>query len=355
MTNTSPPPLLASQDPAPRRVAVLRASRIGDFICATPFLRLLRRTLPQAEITLITLPMLCPAAARLDSLDRVAGFPGFPGLAEQLFEPRRALAFLRRMQARRFDLAIQLQGSGVYANPFTLLLGARRTAGFVRPGDPPGRLDAALPLPDAGHEVQRVLAMADLLGLPRPAGPPPPTEFPLWPQDHAAAAALLEGAARPLIGLHPAARDATRRWSPARFAAAAGELQRRCGGTLVGLGEAAEAPLVERILQDARAPQRSLAGKTSLPALGAVIQRLDLLLTNDSGPAHIAYALGAPTVTIFGGGDPRRYGPPAPGPFRTPAAPAECRPCGYARCPVGDACLQAISVEQVVEAALQLL
>lgn len=76
--------------------------------------------------------------------------PGFPGIAEQLFEPRRALEFCAAMQAERFDLAVQMHGSGVYANPFTLLLGARVTAGFIRPGDSPGRLDAALPMPTCG-------------------------------------------------------------------------------------------------------------------------------------------------------------------------------------------------------------
>ena len=153
------------------------------------------------------------------------------------------------MQAEEFDLALQLHGSGVYANPFTLMLGARATAGFIRPGDPAGRLAAALPLPESGHEIRRVLSLPVFLGAP-PQGDE--TEFPLWPEDHAAAEELLRGAERPLIGLHPAAREATKRWPAERFAALAGQLQRCHGGTVVLVGGADELPLAEAVARACR-------------------------------------------------------------------------------------------------------
>lgn len=123
---------LARLPEPPRKVAILRASRVGDFLCATPAYR---AALPASHITLITLPMLRDLAERLPYFDRVVDFPGFPGIAEQLFEPGRFAAFLHAMRAERFDLAIQMQGSGVNSNPFLLLLGAHYTAGFVRSGD----------------------------------------------------------------------------------------------------------------------------------------------------------------------------------------------------------------------------
>ena len=214
-------PGLLDRLPQPRKVALVRASRIGDFICAGPALRALRAALPEAEICMITLPILAELADRSPYLDRTILFPGYPGLAEQFFDARRALAFFQAMQAERFDLAIQMQGSGVYSNPFALMLGASATAGFIRPEDAPGRLDAALPLPDTGHEMYRVRALTDFLGAPAQGDE---TCFPLWPVDHTAADALLAGAQPPLIGLHPAARDATRRWPPDHFAAAAARL-----------------------------------------------------------------------------------------------------------------------------------
>src|SRR5947209_8298859 len=118
------PGLLSRLPESPRKVALLRATRIGDFICATPAFRALRLALPDAEITMITLPMLRDLVLRSPHLDRFVAFPGFPGIAEQFFEAGRAVDFFHEMQEEHFDLAIQMQGSGVNSNPFTLLLGA---------------------------------------------------------------------------------------------------------------------------------------------------------------------------------------------------------------------------------------
>ena len=106
------PGLLRRLPAPPRTVALLRASRIGDFLCAVPAFRALRATLPEAEIAIITLPLLCELALRSPYLDRVIPFPGFPGIAEQFFDARRCVGFFQEMQAERFDLAIQMQGIG---------------------------------------------------------------------------------------------------------------------------------------------------------------------------------------------------------------------------------------------------
>lgn len=306
------------------KVALLRPSRIGDFICATPALRALRAALPQAEITMITLPLLRDLVLRSPHLDRFVAFPGYPGIAEQFFDARRTVAFFQEMQAEAFDLAVQIYQSGVNSNPFTLLLGARATAGFVRAADEPGLLDAALPLPRAGHEVARVLALATFLGAPAQGAQ---TEYPLWPEDHAAAERLLAGLPRPLLGLHPGAWDAWRQWPLARFAAVGTALQQRFGGAVVVIGGPETREAATAVAQAVDAPCCNLAGETSLGALGGVVGRLALLVTNDSGPAHVAYALGTPTVTVCTGTQTARYGPPAPGPYRmvTPQQPGKAR------------------------------
>lgn len=352
MTDPFAPGLLSRLREAPRKVALVRASRIGDFLCAVPALRALRAALPAAEMTMITLPLLRDLAVRSPYLDRYVPFPGFPGLAEQFFDARRAVSFFRRMQEERFDLAVQMQGSGVYSNPFTLLLGARATAGFVRPGDAAGPLDAALPLPEGVHEVRRVLALSGFLGAPACGEE---LEFPLWPQDHAAAERLLEGAACPLIGLHTGARDRTRRWALDRFAAVGQEMQRRHGGTVVIVGGPEERVAGESVAGALDGPCLNLAGQTSLAELGAVIARLSVLVTNDSGPAHIAYALDVPVVTIFGGGSPALNGPLRPGPHRVLTHDVPCRPCGYTTCPVGYPCLEHVLAPHVVTAAEEVM
>ena len=81
------------------------------------------------------MPFIEELAVRSPHIDRFIPFPGFPGMAEQFFDPRKTLEFFQQMQAENFDLAIQMHGSGVYSNPFTLMLGAKTTAGFIRQGD----------------------------------------------------------------------------------------------------------------------------------------------------------------------------------------------------------------------------
>jgi ADP-heptose:LPS heptosyltransferase len=335
-----------------QKVAILRASRIGDFICAAPAFRALRAALPGAEISVITLPVLKDLVDRSPYLDRFIPFPGFPGIAEQFFDPRQAAKFFQRMQSESFDLAIQMQGSGVYSNPFMLMLGAKKTAGFIRPGDPAGLLDAALPLPEHGHEIHRVLSMPIFLGA-EPQGEA--AEYPLEPEDHRRAVQLLAGANPPLIGLHAAARDRTRRWPLECFAAVGEALQRRWGGTILIFGEAEELSSAGRLAQSLPVPALNLSGRTSLGVLGGVLARLSVLVTNDTGPAHIAYALGTPTVTIFGGGELERYKALHTGPYRILAYPIPCRPCSYAECPIGYVCLENVTQAEVIAAAEQVM
>src|SRR5205823_9492312 len=192
------------------------------------------------------------------------------------------------------------------------------------------------------------LALTTFLGAP-PQGEA--TSFPLLPADHAAAEALLLDARPPLIGLHPAARAQTRRWPIEYFAAVATELDKRYGGTIVLLGDREEQVTAARVGRLVGVPCLDLIGITSLPVLGAVIARLAVLITNDTGPAHIAYALETPTVTIFGGGDPQRNGPLQQGPYCVLAHPVPCRPCDVPVCPIGYICLEGITVAQVVDAA----
>lgn len=331
--------LLARLAPAPRKIAVVRASRLGDFICAGPALRALRAAAPAAEIVMITLPMLRELVVRSPDVDRFVAFPGFPGIAQQLFRAHRAVEFLRRMQAERFDLAVQMQGSGVYSNPFTLLLAASATAGFVRPEDDASALDAALVWPERGHEVHRLLALMRHIGAEPQADR---LAFPLHPRDAHAAEALLAGLPRPLIGLHTGSHDPRRRWPRERFAAVARALLRRTGGTVIVLG-ALEDSVDALELTAAIGPGAcNFAGRTSLSALGGVIARLALFVSTDSGPAHIGYALGTPTVGIYRRGGAERYGPPARGPY------AGLEP----RAANGDAY---VSVAQVLDAAERLL
>ncbi len=202
----------------------------------------------------------------------------------------------------------------------------------------PGLLDAALPIPETGHESARLTALTSFLGAPFVGKAP---DFPLRQRDRREAAELLQGVPYPWIGVHPSTWDAIKQWPVNRFVEAAQEIRRRAGGTVVILGGGTESGgldsgAVKQLVDGLAGSSVDLTGRTSLGSLGAIIDRLSLLLTNDSGPAHIAYALGAPSVTVFGGTDPSRWGPPSPGPHRALAFEVACRPCELPACPVGE-------------------
>jgi ADP-heptose:LPS heptosyltransferase len=286
------------------RVAVLRPGRIGDYLCATPAVRALRRAVAGARLDYIGLELVRDLVERNPNVDRFVAFPGFPYVAEQFFEPRRALGWLVERQAERYDLVIQLYGSGVYTNPIALLIGGRRTAGFVRHCDEGHPLDAAIPLPSTGPEVDRVLALVRHLGA-REAG----RHYDLH-IDPDEGRPVLAGLPRPVVGLHCGARDADRRLPTGVLARVAGILRERYGASAVVLGGEDERPIGAALGHTAK----DLTGRLPLALSAAVIAALDVLVTTDSGPAHLGYAAGTPSVTVFTVSDPGRWGPPVPGP-----------------------------------------
>ena len=215
-------------DRPPRSVVVLRALQLGDLLCAVPAFRALRNALPEARIVLVGLPWSREFVERFSSyLDGFREFPGFPGLPERSPDLARVPAFLAEIQAERFDLALQLHGSGPFVNPLTVLFNARRTAGFHLPGG--YRPDAAtfMPWPDGGLEVHRLLKLLRFLGVPA-AGEY--LEFPLRKEDFArlrAAEGTRELRPGEYVCVHPGASVAERRWPAARFAAVADVLAGR--------------------------------------------------------------------------------------------------------------------------------
>lgn len=339
------------------QVVIVRALRLGDLLCAVPAFRALRAALPLARITLIGLPLAREFVRRCASLDGFAGFPGYPGIADQTVDAGRTLAFLADMQAAHIDLAIQLHGSGVFSNPFTLLLGARQTAGFTRPGETDLGLDLAVPYPGEGHEIQRLLTLTHALCAPDRGSH---TEFTILPEDRAELASLqplqpLLGDARPRIGIHPGAKARTRRWMPDRFAAVADALAARYDAAIVITGGRDEWDMCEAVRNHMRAPAPNLAGQTTLGGLAALLARLDLVIANDSGPAHLAAAVGTRSVVIFGAAQAATWAAPDTSRHRSVSVSVPCRPCYVEECPIGYRCLDAVTVEAVLGEACDLL
>jgi heptosyltransferase-2 len=325
------------------RLLVIRYSALGDVVLATSVIEPLLKRFPSATLELVT----SPAAAPL--LQGIPGVAAVHRLGKGDDDGPRALA--RRLRGR-FDIAIDLQAKvksrylARVAAPRRLLY-RRRTPG-----------QALLALLGRDLPLQRAHATELYAEVLRPLGIDGPGRLQVVAPAaaRARAAALLDGASRPLVGIAPGATWATKRWAPERFARVADALHEGGHGLVLvaGPGDAAA-------VADFRAALRSplQADLTPLPvdALAAALGRLALLIACDSGPVHLAAAQGIPALVLFGPTSTVRWAPPPPG--RALSLGLACQPCsnhGGEHCPLAHHdCLRALEVEAVLGAAREML
>ncbi len=290
-------------------IAVLRALQLGDLLCAVPAWRSLRTAHPGTHIALVGLPWARQFVARFHRyFDEFIEFPGYPGLPEREPVIEQIPDFLKAMQARHFDCFLQMQGNGRSTNHIAALCGARTTAGFYSAPDPCPDRRYFLPYPDCIPEVRRHLRLMEFLGIPDTGEE---LEFPLTDEDQADFRRIEETAGlQPgsYVCVHPGGRRPANRWAPERFARVADQLAAH-GIAVVLTGTAAEAELGEAVQRRMHSRPVNLVGRTTLGALGVLLSRARLLISNDTGVSHLAAALSIPSVIICIGSDPIRWGP----------------------------------------------
>lgn len=298
------------KDTGLNQVAILRALNLGDLLCSVPAFRALRAGLPHAQITLIGLPWAKSFVDRFSAyLDGFLELPGFPGLPERIPQIVRIPKFLQEVQWLKFDLALQMQGSGAITNPLIELLGARKTAGFFLPGQYCPDEEAYIPFPVHLSEIRTQLSLMEHLGFPNLGEH---LEFPLfvedWEEYHDLAQEFkLEPGSFAVI--HPGARSPERRWPPENFAVVADGLAKR-GLRIVLTGTENEAHLTAAVASHMRSTiPLDLAGKTSLGSIGVLLSKARLLISNDTGVSHLAAALKIPSLILFMASDPLRWAP----------------------------------------------
>ncbi|MHA6792132.1 glycosyltransferase family 9 protein [Pseudonocardia bannensis] len=301
---------------------VLRALNLGDLLVAVPALRALRRARPDHHLVLATRPELAPVAALTGAVDELL--------------PTDGPAALRWTRPVPPKLAVNLHGTGPQSH---------RALDGVRPGqriafrgagwDGPEWNDVAGRHP---HERERWCALLAESGI--PADPadltlpaPPPSGW----------------TATPPVLVHPGARYGAKRWPADRFAAVTAELE-GAGRPVLLTGSADERPLVRAVAAGAGLPQqRVLAGRTDLARLCALVAGAALVVSGDTGIAHLASAFGTPSVVLFGPVDPAQWGPPGNGPHRVLTDAGARRGDPFAADP--DPALLSIDVEDVLRAA----
>jgi ADP-heptose:LPS heptosyltransferase len=361
----------------PRRILVRGVNWLGDAVMTTSALARLREKFPAAYITLFTPEKLKDVWLDHPAVNEAISFA--PG--ENVFSVG------KKLRAGKFDLALVLPNSPRSALE-VFLAGIPRRIGYGRPWRnlfltqavapranaigmrkrPAGEIKNLISenpkseirnsqFPGSAHQIHEYLHLAAALGAnAEPLAP----QLTVTPAEVAAAKKKfgLEKIDGPIIGLNPGAEyGPAKRWPVEKFIAAAKEIQQRTNCTWLLFGGKNDQPLTAQIESAIgnRQSAANLAGQTSLRDLMSLLKLCRVLLTNDTGPMHVAAALGTPVVVPFGSTSPELTGPGLPGDVRHQLlkSDAPCSPCFLRDCPIDFRCLNGISVERVVEAVLE--
>lgn len=355
----------ASAEP-PRDVLVLRLDRIGDVVMSLPALHDLRRAFPASRIRL-AVGAWSEEIARRAPVDEVlvwsAPWAGRPHEGALSFGDLRARA--RALRAAPPDLAVDLQGD-VRASWLMHETGAARRVGYANTGGA-YLLSDVVPLDETVSFVeQNRRAVAAVAGA--PSGPP--VFAPLGADDRAFAGRLFRTLGleekRPLVALHPSGGRLVKQWDVARWAEVGRRLQEAHGATVLVTGSAADQPLAAALAGGLARKPVDLTGKLGVIETLSVVAAVDLFLSPDTGPMHMACAVDTPSVSVFGPSDSVRYfsgGSGAPG-TRHVVVRHElwCAPCNLIRKPPAECsgpeppeCLRGVTVDAVYQAAARLL
>jgi len=325
------------------KILVVRYSALGDVVLATSVLDPLLERFPGARIEWVTDPLYAPL---LDGLPQLAAVHG---LARE--GASSAIAVRERLR-RRFDLAIDLQHkvrSGLIARAaaperVTFRRRTPRRALLALLGSDP-------PLARA-HATELYAEALAPLGVKGPG----PLRIHLSRQAQALAADALSRARPPIVAIAPGARWATKRWPPERFAEVADALAAE-GASIVLAGGPGDRDAFAAVRATLRAPVAADLSPLPIDALAAALARVQLLVACDSGPVHLASAVGTPALALFGPTSTVRWGPPAPG--RAVSLGLACSPCsnhGGDLCPQGHhRCLADLGAGLVIDPARELL
>jgi heptosyltransferase-2/heptosyltransferase-3 len=368
------PPPASSAVPELREILVLRLDRIGDVLMCLPALHDLRRAAPQARIRL-AVGRWSESVARGFPVDEVLSWSA-PWVGRPAEGAETLLALLGRardLREERIDLALDLQGD-LRASWLLWATGAARRVGYANTGAE-YLLTDVVPLDETVSWVEQNrravrLALGGTGGPGRAEAASAPID-PLTAEDRAFAEGFLRAEGlqdrRPLVGLHPSGGRRVKQWPVERWREVASILQRDHGATLLLTGSAADRPLCAELARGLPHPALDLAGRLDVRQTLAVIARLDLFLSPDTGPMHLACAAGTPTVSVFGPSDSVRYftgGAMDAHPERHLVVRRElwCAPCNLIRRPPAECdtaeppeCLRLVAVEDVVDAAARLL
>jgi lipopolysaccharide heptosyltransferase II len=363
----------------PRRILVRGTNWLGDAVVTTPALLRLREKFPAAHITLLTAEKLAELWKHHPAIDEIISFAP----DENIFTVG------KKLRAGKFDLALLLPNSPRSALE-VFLAGIPQRIGYARPWRNFFLTQTVTPRPEAvkmrkrsveeihqlvsdnsklktqnskippeAHQIHEYLHLAAALGAnPEPLAP----QLAVTEEEIKFAKEKfgLDKISQPIFGLNPGAEyGPAKRWPMEKFIAAANEIQRQTNCAWILFGGKGDIDLATHIaaeIRNSKFETRNLASQTSLRELMSLLKLCRVLLTNDTGPMHVAAALGTPVVVPFGSTSPELTGPGLPGDAKNYLlkSDAPCSPCFLRECPIDFRCMNGISVEHVVEAVLEI-
>ncbi|MGO8736238.1 MAG: lipopolysaccharide heptosyltransferase II [Terriglobia bacterium] len=338
----------------PKKIMVRATNWIGDAVMSLPAIEALHARFPDSEIVLVSKPWVSeiywnhPAVSRQIVYDAEGEHRGARGFWK----------LVRKLRSERFDAALLLQNA-FHAAWMAWCARIPIRIGYARDGRSSLLSEAVeLPPPAAyGHQVYYYLQLLFRCGIIERPKTLQEVRLHLADSEQKWAVKQLQtvglGGRRFLVGLSPGASfGAAKRWLPDRYANLADRLIDGLGADVLIFGSHAEKPLAEAVARAMEHTPVLVAGKTTLREFMALLAKCHLVITNDSGPMHVAAALGLPLLAIFGSTDERATGPVGLR-VRIVKHPVKCSPCGLHQCPIDFRCMTGISVDDVYTAALE--
>ncbi len=345
------------------RVLIVRLSALGDVVTASPVSRLIKKAYPDAHITW-AIENRCAACVQGDpSIDEVLIVPSSKQWrtwfrTDRGTFRREARELWRRLRGERYDIVLDIHGLFKTA----WLVKAVRAPRKIRPADASERVpfvyNEAAPrreLPD--YITSIYVSLAEHLGIEAQAPDDYAMTLPMSDDDRAVAAGwLAEHGLEPgrYVVCAPGTTRPQKMWVLERWAPTLEAIHQATGLPAVIAGGPTEVAMAETIMAGCSTPVTSAVCATTIPQTGALLASAALMLTVDTGPMHMAVAVGCPTVAVYGSTPPRLFGPEAA--YRPLYAALDCAPCHKRpTCAGRYDCMTAVTVDQVSAAALELL
>lgn len=331
------------------RILIVKLSAIGDCLLASPVAEALRKTFPNAKIDWAVHPHCAPVIR------------GNPFLDEIHIVPRKEFVrhlpqISRNLKARRYDVALDLQGL-MKSAVISRLSQAKRRVGPAEAREFAGLFysESVSRQLEHLHVVPGYLELAKAIGA--QLDDEPSMLMPFSSEDVAHVESLLDfSTSQPKVVLNPSAGKAIKQWPAERFGQLGQRLIDELGAQIVVTGAPADRELANRVLSGFRDSNavHDVVGKTNLNQLAALLSKIDLFIGGDTGPMHIAQASGTRVLAMFGPTDPTILGPRKPI-HQIATLNEKCSPCRHRECPIGRPCLENMSVDWIFAIAKSML